>query len=46
MKSFLTGLKQIHIKKPPGLPAVLKNQDVWISYVQNSLPPAALENQK
>jgi hypothetical protein len=28
MKIFLAGLDQKHKKKPPGLPAVFKNQDV------------------
>jgi hypothetical protein len=46
MDSFLIELKQKHIKKPPGLPAVFGRSDVCFRYVQNSLPPAALENQK
>jgi hypothetical protein len=34
------------IKKPPGVPAVKEVSGRFFRYVQNSLPPVALENQK
>jgi hypothetical protein len=46
MDSILIEFKQKHIKKPPGLPAVFGRSGRFFGYVQNSLPPAALENQK